>query len=111
MPADPEIHDLLRLALVPGLGPRLTTALLNRFGNAASVCRAAAAELRSVPHIGAKLSDNFVTALAKTDVSVELRLLEQHAVELLRLGEADYPPRLAQIADAPHLLFVRGDIW
>lgn len=110
MPVDPEILDLLRLALVPGLGPRLTTALLNRFGSAAAVCRASAAELRGVPHIGAKLSENFVSALAKSDLDAELRLLERHNVELLRLGDAEYPPRLGQIADAPHLLFVRGDI-
>ena len=45
----PELRDLLALRLVPGLGPRLTAALLRHFGSAAAVRRAAAAQLRQVP--------------------------------------------------------------
>jgi DNA processing protein len=112
MPADldADTTDLLALALVPGLGPRLTSALLNRFGSAAAVRRASAAELQTVPHIGGKLSQSFAAALASADIDTECRLLDQHGVELLRLGDADYPSRLSQITDAPHLLFMRGDV-
>src|SRR4051794_26706975 len=97
--------DLLALALVPGLGPRLTTAILSRFGSAATARRATAAELRSVPHIGDTLSSNFVDALRKVDVESELNLLRTHHVELVELGSVDYPSRLAEIPDCPHLLF------
>jgi DNA processing protein len=107
---DADTKDWLALALVPGLGPRLTSALLTRFGSPAAIRRASAGELRTVPHIGGKLSESFAAALAAADVEAECRLLEQHNVELLRLGEADYPARLAQINDPPHLLFMRGDV-
>ncbi len=107
---DQPTRDLLALTLVPGLGPRLTAALLNRFGSADAIRRASASELRSVPHIGGKLSESFVTALANADLDAECRLLDKHGVELLLLGDADYPHRLTQVADAPHLLFMRGDI-
>ena len=61
MPArlSPELCDLLALSLVPGLGPRLTAALLRHFGSAGAVRRAAAGQLRQVPQIGAKLSEDF----------------------------------------------------
>jgi len=36
MPFAPEVCDLLALQLVPGLGPRLTAALLERFGSPAA---------------------------------------------------------------------------
>src|SRR4026207_1916896 len=43
MPArlSPELCDLLVLSLVPGLGPRLTAALLRHFGSAGAVRRGA----------------------------------------------------------------------
>ena len=35
-----ELRDLLALSLVPGLGPRLTAALIRHLGSAGAVCRA-----------------------------------------------------------------------
>src|SRR5213596_739582 len=108
MPArlSPELCDLLALSLVPGLGPRLTAALLRHFGAAGAVRSAAAEELRQVPQIGAKLSQQFATALAAIDLDREVGLLEQHGVHLLALGSPDYPPTLASIPDPPPLLYV-----
>src|SRR5438874_727599 len=47
----PDLRDLLALHLLPGLGPRLTAALLQRFGSAGAALRAGAARLREVPRI------------------------------------------------------------
>lgn len=101
-------RDLLALQLVPGLGPRLTAALLERFGSAAAVRRASEAELRTVPHIGDQLAHDFSEGLRRVDVDAELALMERHGVGLLALGTPDYPTALAQIPDAPHLLYTRG---
>ena len=87
----PELCDLLALSLVPGLGPRLTAALLRHFGSAAAVRRAAAGQLRQVPQIGAKLSEDFAAALATVDVDAEIALLERHDTGVIALGD---PPRL-----------------
>ena len=40
-------RDLIALRLVNGIGPRLTAALIDRFGSASAVLRASAAELLS----------------------------------------------------------------
>jgi DNA processing protein len=109
-PPTPAQRDLLALALVPGLGPRLTAALLRHFGSAGAVRRAGADHLRRVPHIGAKLSRSFANALATVDVECEIALIERHHVSLLSLGSPEYPAALAQIADPPHLLYVRGTV-
>src|SRR5262249_61486641 len=45
-----ELRDLLTLRLVPGLGPRLTAALLRQFGNATAVLHARPSHLQHVPH-------------------------------------------------------------
>jgi DNA processing protein len=105
-----ELRDLLTLCLVPGLGPRLTAALIRHFGSAGAVRRAGADQLRQVPHIGPKLSQSFAEALAKVDVDRECSLIAQHGVHLLALGTPGYPQALAQIPDPPHVLFVRGTV-
>lgn len=98
------------MALVPGLGPRLTAAVLAHFGSAAAVRRASIAELRAVPLIGEKLAVSFVRSLQTVNVEAELRLLEKHDVRVFPLGDEGYPERLTTIPDPPPLLYMRGDI-
>jgi DNA processing protein len=110
MPASlsPELRDLLAMSLVPGLGPRLTAALLRHFGAAGAVRRAAADQLRQVPQIGAKLSEDFAAALAAIDVDAEIALLERHDTTVVALGDPGYPAALAQAPAPPPLLYVSG---
>ena len=108
--ADNELRDLLALHLVPGLGPRLTAALLDRFTTADRVLRASAEELRRVPHIGDKIAQELAAAMRTVDVEKELALIEKHRVELLRLGDGKYPAALATIHNPSHLLYLRGSL-
>jgi DNA processing protein len=106
----PEVRDLLALHLVPGIGPRLTAALLERFGSAAAILRAGVGQLCEVPHIGNKLAEQIRRVLAQADVGAELENMARHGVRLLSLGRPDYPAVLATIADPPHLLYFRGTL-
>ncbi len=106
----PEIRDLLTLGLVPGLGPRLTAALLERFGSAGAVLRAAPAQLREIPHIGEKLAHEIWQALRQIQVDKELEQMNRHEVRVVVLGTPEYPAALASIPDPPHLLYVRGTL-
>lgn len=106
----PDLRAQLTLHLVPGIGPRLTAALLNRFGSAAAVLRATAEQLCEVPHIGGKTAGELHRAMRTADVSGELESMARHGVRLLALGTTDYPAALAEIGDPPHLLFVRGTL-
>ncbi|HLZ10215.1 MAG TPA: helix-hairpin-helix domain-containing protein, partial [Chloroflexota bacterium] len=103
-PISPEMTDRLALALIPGLGPKLTAALLERFGNAAAIRRATEFELQQVPHIGEKLSRQFADALRSLDLQTEIDLIAKHGVRLLPLDDPQYPAPLAKIETAPHLL-------
>jgi DNA processing protein len=110
MPPDPELLDLLALTLVPGLGPRLTQAILNHFGSASAARRATVAQLQDVPHIGGTLARSFAEALQKADPRAEFDRATSLGVSLLPRSSAEFPPRLAELPDAPHLLYVRGEI-
>jgi DNA processing protein len=108
MPVSPELHDLLALHLVPGLGPRLTAALLERFGSAAAVLRASPQQLSTVPHIGDKLARDLHQAMARLDLPAELALIERFQVQVVALGTPAYPPSLAKIPGPPGLIYMRG---
>lgn len=108
--ATPALRDHLALALVPGLGPKLTAALLRHFGSPAAALRATAAQLRTVPQIGDMLAASFADAFRAVDVDAEVRLIEKHGVRPVPLGHPDYPPRLAAIPDPPPLVYFRGEL-
>jgi DNA processing protein len=110
MDLSPDTLKLLALRLVPGIGARLTAALLERFGSPEAVCNAPVEQLAEVPHLGAALAGKVRRALDNGDVAAEIERMEKHGVTLLRLGEPPYPPALATIDAPPTLLYLRGTL-
>jgi DNA processing protein len=109
-PVPEVVRDLLTLSLVPGIGPRLTAALLERFGSPAAALRASVAELSAVPFITPRLAESIQQALHRSDTAAELERAERHGVRLIALGNPEYPPSLAAITDPPYLLYIRGSL-
>jgi DNA processing protein len=106
----PDVRDLLALTLVAGIGPRITTALIERFGTIDRVMRATEAELVSVPRVGPELAARIIGARESPDLDAEAERVVKAGVRLLVLGTPDYPVALASVDDAPHLLYCRGDV-
>lgn len=102
------VRHHLALALVPGLGPKLTAAILERFGSAAAARQATVVQLLEIPHIGEKLAGSLAAALRKVDIEPELRLMDQHGVRPVPLGFPDYPQPLSRVSAPPPLLYFRG---
>jgi DNA processing protein len=106
----PDLRDKLALHLVPGIGPRLTAALLERFGSARAALSASRAQLLEVPHIGARLADRLSEGLHSVDVAAELERMAQHGVHLIARGTSGYPESLANIPCPPDFLYSRGSL-
>jgi len=111
-PTDPELRDLLRLTLTPGLGPILIARLLAAFGSPPAVLAASARDLERVKGIGSGKSVSFVKGMKESAalVDAELDLAANLGVDLVALDHPTYPPLLRSIPDAPPLLYVRGRI-
>jgi DNA processing protein len=108
MPVPDAVRDLLTLSLVPGIGPRLTAAMLERFGSASAALRAGVAELSAIPYLTPRLAESIRCAMDCAETTAELERMERQGVRLIAWGEPDYPPSLATIDDPPYLLYVRG---
>jgi hypothetical protein len=108
----PNTHGLLRLTMVPGLGPVLISRLLREMGSAEAVLRASPSALRSVRGIGdakAKLIEDARPNLDRL-ADEETRVAADAGVRLIGLGDAEYPVLLSHIDDPPPVLYVRGDL-
>ena len=111
LPAGPDDACLradVRLAGVPGVGPRVRRALLDRFGSAEAVLAARPEDLATVPGVGRKVVEAIAAGGDDRHTDGVLRLCHQRGVGIVRHGTEEYPGLLAQIADPPAVLFVRG---
>lgn len=107
---DQEQRELLRLTLVPGIGPATLKALLSHFGSAAAVARAGSGALCEVLGVGRKTADAILAARGEVDPDVELAICQQYETRLVGREMPEYPSLLQQIADPPPLLYCRGTL-
>ncbi|WP_235905353.1 DNA-processing protein DprA [Tautonia marina] len=107
---DRSLLDLLCLAMIPGIGPLTSRALLDSFGSAGKVLSASLADLKRVPGVGPKLAEKIVSARRDLDPEVELQRCRQQGVRPIPFDDPEYPEPLKSISDPPALLYVRGTL-
>ncbi len=107
---DEERLDMLRLNLVPGVGPRMQSLLLERFDSASGVFQAAGNELLQVEGVGPKLSAAITSARASDEASREWERCQQASIDLRFRGTPEYPSMLAETCDPPPVLYCRGEL-
>jgi DNA protecting protein DprA len=103
-----DLSSWLALLHAPGLGPRIFRSLLDALGSAQAILEADPAQLASLG-----LSKDLVAYLASPDWSAverDLAWLNQPDTHIITLDDQTYPPLLRAAADAPPLLYVRGDL-
>lgn len=100
----------LRLALVPGVGPRIRRKLLDKFGTYEAIFSATPSELRAVDHVGPKVSKAIFAARQEIDVESEIELCRRNQVQIIAESDDSYPRSLRDLPDPPGVLFVKGEI-
>jgi DNA processing protein len=109
-PHDSDLVDVLRLTLIPGIGPRLHLALEAAFGSPSGVLGASLAELQQVDGIGPKLAAAIVEHRSPDAAIREIERCRAADIRLLRKTGPVYPRMLAQICDPPSVLYCRGNL-
>ena len=116
MPVDdavisPRALALLQLVLLPGLGSVRATRLLDAFGGSADrVLGSSHAAWCAVPGIGRVTSERARAGIAglRDSVGAEVERIAKAGARAIAIGDPGYPTLLAELPDAPRLLFYRG---
>jgi DNA processing protein len=90
--APASLAAALRLALVPGIGPRIRQKLLEKFGSPEAVFSASHHDLRTVERVGPKLCRAIQSAHEDIDVESEIDLCRNAGVQIL----ADFSVQFAR---------------
>ncbi len=112
-----DLHDLLTLSTVPGIGSTRLINLLSHFKDSHLAIKAPAKELVHVPGIEKKTALNFVNFFrdsgadhAKRFVDEQLSRLNKAEARVVSYWDKEFPPNLKNIYDPPAFLFVRGKL-
>jgi DNA processing protein len=102
------MKEWIALNMTPGVGPRVATNLLERFGSPSAVFHARRTELESV-----RLKPETIESIIKNKfddrAAGELERVKKLGGDILILDDGSYPALLREIADPPITLYVRGD--
>ncbi|HEY2867366.1 MAG TPA: DNA-processing protein DprA [Pyrinomonadaceae bacterium] len=102
------MKEWIALNMTPGVGPRMATNLLERFGSASAVFHARRTELESL-----RLKPETIESIIKNEFADraegELERVKKLGGDILILDDGSYPSLLREIADPPITLYVRGD--
>jgi len=104
-----DVPYWLGFNLVSGIGPARFRRLLAHFGTAERAWRATTAELLAAG-LDAKNVEGLAARRGRIDVAREMERVERAEATLVTLEVGTFPPLLRHVADAPPLLYVKGDL-
>lgn len=107
-----EAFAMLRLSLTPGLGPVLTSRLIEQFGSAQRACDISPAQLRQIHGIGEGKGAVIAKGLtlSKDLANEEVELANKGGARILTKACRAYPALLRDLPDSPVVLYVRGTL-
>lgn len=105
-----ELHFLLALQKVEGVGDITAKKLLNHCGSAEAVFKTKASQLAAIDGVGKFLLQNLKDKTIFGQAEKELRYIQGNDINCSFFKDENYPERLKHCIDSPILLFSAGNI-
>jgi len=105
-----EKLSIITLNMVPELGPKKITSLINFFDGAYNVLNAGLKDLQSAEKITGKIAESIKKAADSNIAEKEISLAKDNGIEIFVYTEDNYPLHLKDIYDFPPVLYVKGKI-
>lgn len=99
----------IALTCIKSVGPVTAKNLLAYCGSAEAVFKASIKQLMQIPGVGQATAENIRSGKAQIRAASELSFIEKHGIQLLFFTDDAYPKRLKTCADAPILLYYKGN--
>ncbi len=99
------------LASVDGVGPMRIKRLLNRFGTIEAIFDAELSEIARMPLFNPLLAARILKARIRVAESRRhIKWFKSRGIDILCVGEDDYPSQLKEISNAPAILCKKGNL-
>lgn len=105
-----ELHFLLALQRVEGVGDIIAKKLIQHCGSAEEIFKSKTAQLAAIDGVGKFLLRNLKDKTIFGQAEKELQYIQNNKVNCLFFKEENYPDRLKHCIDSPILLFTSGNI-
>ena len=102
--------DILALSLVPGLGPRRITSLVDAVKDTAEIFSMPDRRLAEILGRGFKHTEKLRSVRQSGEYAEELEYIESENVKVLCFKDEGYPGPLRDIYDPPPVIFYKGSI-
>lgn len=102
--------DDIALTLLPTVGPKTAIDLLEIFGSAETLFNASEAELSERAGLRPDIARSILRRETHADARQELEFAARHNIRILCSTSGEYPQRLRECNDYPHILYVKGEI-
>ena len=99
----------LSLTRIPDLGSILTRSLIEHFGSASGIFNARKNQLAAVDGIGEYRAAQIKKFNSHSETEKELSVIARKNIQFLFFTDSNYPVRLRNCADAPMVLFYKGN--
>lgn len=105
------MNTLYEIALtkIKGIGPKLTKALIARFGDAESIFNASHAQLATIVGTHSTIIPDLKSKSIIDQALRELEFIQKNRIQTFWIGNENYPRRLLHCEDAPMLLYYKGN--
>ena len=107
---DDELHALLRLISVPGLGSFRIRKLISKFGSPSEIFSAGLPALMSLNGIDKVIATNIIKKNNTTFADEQLTKSKRLGIQILPYYNDNYPESLKSIPDLPVVLYIKGEI-
>lgn len=112
MNSQSELLHIIALPLLREVGQKRAHELIRFFGSASAVFSASAADLARIPNISRTAVESLLAErqAALRRAQQELDFINRHQIRCYFVDDDDYPYRLRECADAPLLLYSKGNV-
>jgi DNA processing protein len=104
-----EAFYYIALSMAKGIGTINAKNLISYCGGAAEVFAKSKAQLEKISGIGPKTAQSIAEKNVFEKAEAELKFAEKYGIKIIPYTHPDYPKRLLHCADAPLLLYQKGD--
>lgn len=105
-----ELHYLIALLKIDGVGPVVAKNLVAYCGGARAVFQKPKGWLLKVPEVGPKLVEALTRPAVLKEAETEMEFCQKQGVKLMHYLAPEYPEYLKTIYDAPLILFQKGNL-